>query len=79
MREPVFAKTLPSSSPIFIVFTLYDGILFYQDACGIADYFYGLLCTFTCIRTTDATIYLRCTLGEMYYGHKRHQTDPFPH
>lgn len=78
MRELVFAETLPSPSPILIAFTLCDGILFYQDACGIADYFHGLLCTFTCFRTTEATIYFSCPSGEMHYSHKRHQTEPFP-
>lgn len=47
------------------------------SACEVADYFYSLLCIFTCIRATEATIYFSCILGEMLCNHKRHQTDPF--
>lgn len=76
MRELVFAETL--SSPIFIAFTLCDGILFYQDVCRIADYFCGLLCTFTSFRTTETALCFSCALGEMHSSHKRHETNPFP-
>lgn len=35
------------------------------------------LCTFACLRTTEVTTYYSCTLGEMHYSQKRHQTAPF--